>query len=362
MINSLRLFTLKLWQFKNHSNLVLDFSDYRAVSFVGANGRGKTNILDAIYYLCMTKSMFSVKDNDLIQWGCVDGSRLEADWKINEDIIKSVIVLAKGHRKELLIDTQKTIPTKYLGRFPLVVISPEHIELIDGGSMLRRKFLNILLSQTDPLYLANLIKYEKLLSEKNAILKQQPIKTDLLDVYHSQLEPLNDYIYRARKGIILKLQTKLQEYLKLLLPPNSPPYHITYESVFHENSYQKCYAHYKKAEYSSMRSLFGIHKDDLGLYLGEYLFRSVASQGEKKTLLLALKLTEYAILTEIKSVYPILLLDDIFDKLDAQRLEYIQEVLAGLNNTQLFVTDVDIGRTEVFLKHIVGKYYKIWQI
>lgn len=361
-MKNLHLSALRLWQFKNHSQLQIDLEGQRGLAFVGANGQGKTNILDAIHYLCMTKSMFSIKDAEAVQWNKDDGARLEAQWLIDTEKLHSAVVLPKHRRKELWIETKKISASAYLGRFPMVVIGPEHIELIDGSSGLRRKFLNILLAQLDPLYLQSLSKYEKLLAEKNTILKQNPIPTELLDIYHAQIEPLNNYIYSARKRIFPRFSAKLQEYLSLLLPKQSIEYSVRYESKFHDRSFRDCCEQYRFAEFATMHSLFGVHKDDLGFYLGEYLFRSVASQGEKKTLLFALKLTEYALLAEARLVRPLLLLDDIFEKLDTSRLDSMQELLAQMVQTQLFITDVDYRRTEQFLQRVVGNSYKIWRI
>lgn len=319
---------------------------------------GKTNLLDAIYYSCFTKSYFSKSDAQTVLQGAM-GFRLEADFTKNEQQEVFVCILRETGKKECMVNEETyTKLSKHIGRFPSVMICPDDIQIITAGSEERRRYLDALISQLDPLYLQHLIGYTKLLQQRNGYLKglvdKRQADAQLLDVYDKQLCEHGNYIFEKRK-----------EQLELLLPHIIENYsHIAgteeylkldYESQLHKTPLAALLKQYREKDILLQRTNCGIHKDDILIQMGDQPFKQLASQGQRKSLLFAMKLAEWETLAAANGFAPLLLLDDVFEKLDADRMHNLLQKVCIENDGQVFITDTHVERIrEQFEKTGVG--------
>jgi DNA replication and repair protein RecF len=341
----LHLNSLKLTQFKNYSFAAFTF-DKRITGICGLNGKGKTNLLDAIHYICFTKSYFSKTDTYNAQFGS-DGFRLEADFALEELQKKehdTVTCVYKGvNRKEITVNN---VPyekfSKHIGRYPAVMIAPDDVEMITGPGEERRKFMDTLLSQTDPEYLQQLIVYNKVLQQRNSLLKQfaEKGKTDnsLLEVLDEQLCVPAAIIHNKRKEFTRQLVPVARDFYKQIAL-NDEVIDITYESQLNDTSLSELLISVRQKDFALQRTNAGIHKDELQTLLNGSSFRTIASQGQRKSLLFALKLAEFTMIKNIKGFAPLLLLDDIFEKLDERRMQHLLHWVCNNSEGQVFITD-----------------------
>ena len=336
-----RLNSISLYQFKNHPSVKFRFTE-RLIGICGKNGVGKTNLLDAIYYSCFTKSYFSKSDAQTVLQGAM-GFRLEAAFEKNGQTETFVCILRETGKKECLVnDETYTKLSKHIGRFPSVMICPDDIQIITGGSEERRRYLDALVSQLDAIYLQHLIGYTKVLQQRNGYLKgivdKRHTDAQLLDVYDKQLCEHANYIYQKRK-----------EHLELLLPHIIDNYtyiagieeniKLDYESQLHKTSLDVLLKQYREKDILLQRTNCGIHKDDIQIQMGDQPFKQMASQGQRKSLLFAMKLAEWETLAAANGFAPLLLLDDVFEKLDAQRMHNLLQKVCIENDGQVFITD-----------------------
>jgi DNA replication and repair protein RecF len=336
----LQLRNISLTQFKNYSHQQLELNR-RIIAFTGANGVGKTNLLDAIHYLCFTKSYFTGVDSNNVQHGS-SGFRIEGVFEKNGEAFKTCIILRENGKKEI---TCNDIPydkfSQHIGLFPCVMIAPDDAELIIGGSELRRKFLDTLLSQINAEYLQQLIIYTKVLQQRNSYLKQaaqtQTRDNHLLEVLDEQLMKAGNFIYEVRKKFLPQFeQTAITFYNQIAGKEEAVL--LTYESQLHQSDFKELLEQSKERDYLLQRTNYGIHKDDLVLKLNEEPFKTTASQGQRKTLLFALKLAEAETIKTQKGFYPLLLLDDVFEKLDTQRMHNLLDYICK-QDAHVFITD-----------------------
>ena len=348
----LHLNNITLTQFKNYPLASFQFSE-RITGICGLNGRGKTNLLDAIYYLCFTKSYFSKSDILNVQFAA-EGFRLEGDISqsatvknVNEEY--NIVSIFRGAgKKEILVNGiayEKF--SSHIGKFPCVMVAPDDIEMITGGSEQRRRFIDTVLSQMDANYLQQLIIYNKVLLQRNSLLKnfaeQKKRDLQLLQVLDSQLIQPGIEIYKKRNWFLEKLIPLAKDFY-LQIAHNNETIDLTYESQLNENSFEELLDRSREKDLISQRSNAGIHKDDLASQLNEKPFKAVASQGQKKSLLFALKLAEFEMLKESKGFSPLLLLDDVFEKLDDKRMQNLLQWVCGNNQSQVFITDTHYDR------------------
>jgi DNA replication and repair protein RecF len=351
---SLYLNSISIFQFKNYFTKDFVFSE-RIVGICGRNGVGKTNLLDAIHYLCFTKSYFTRQDSPNIQHGH-DGFRLEGHLSLDRKHEKAVCILRETGKKEFLInDEAYTRFSKHIGRYPAVIIAPDDVQLIIGGSEERRKFIDTLLSQLDHDYLQALINYTRILQQRNSFLRSanEGFNRDIsvLDVLDEQL---------AREGI--KIFEKRREFLLRFLPivkqlyndicQKYEPIHLVYESEMHEKGMDELLSGNRQKDLLIQRTSGGIHRDDLVFQLGQQAFKSIASQGQRKSLLFALKLAELEILKHEKKTTPFLLLDDVFEKLDEERISNLLSRVSSDEEAQIFITDTSCKRLEEQLQKL----------
>lgn len=356
----LHLDKIQLTQFKNYNSSSFEFSA-RVTGICGNNGMGKTNLLDAIYYICFTKSYFSKSESLNVGFG-FDGFRLEANiCQIGNDQVKEqhfnvISTLKPGNKKEIFLNS---VPyekfSHHLGKFPCVMIAPDDVELISGNSDGRRKFIDTVLSQTDAEYLQQLIIYNKVLQQRNSLLKNfnDSGKKDfpLLDVLDMQLISPAEFIYNKRKEFTQKLVPLSREFY-CHITKNDENIEIKYESQLHENSIEQLLKLNREKDCILLRTNAGIHKDDLLTNLNKRPFKHFGSQGQKKSLLFSLKLAEYELLKNSKGFAPFLLLDDVFEKLDEERMNNLLEWVCVHNQGQVFITDTHKVRLSATLNKL----------
>ena len=308
--------------------------------FFGNNGMGKTNLLDAIYYLSFCKSHLHTPESRIISYNedlCVLQGEYNYDGR-KEDIY---CVIRREQRKQFKRN-QKVYErlSEHIGLFPLVMVSPADSELIRGGSEERRRFMDVIISQYDKSYLQALMNYNKILIQRNQMLREQSRNTTLYEVLEMQLGAYGKLIFDGRSRLIQSLVPYFNSYYRQICR-STETVNLNYTSQLYDNQLEKQLAAHRERESIIGYTLTGIHRDDLDMTLNDHLIRQTGSQGQNKTYLIALKLAQYAFLEANSNTKPILLLDDIFDKLDAERVEQIVELVSGDPFGQIFITDTN---------------------
>lgn len=353
---------ISLTRFKNYHFSTFDFTQ-RVIGICGLNGKGKTNLLDAAYYCCFTKSYFTKADGLNMQFGS-DGFRIEAKVKhippspaLSEDQKKEqikddeiVCIFRGAGKKEFLLNgVQYTKLSEHIGKFPAVMIAPDDISLITDGSEERRRFMDTVLSQMDAAYLQQLVIYNKVLLQRNSLLKSfaEQGKTDwqLLEVLDEQLIAPGEFIYTKRKAFTEALIPLVQQFYHRIAD-NDEVVTLQYDSRLRDSSFYDLLNNYRQKDFLSQRSNAGIHKDDIVFRLNGQVFKTTASQGQRKSLLFALKLAEFEILKQNKGFAPLLLLDDVFEKLDDSRMNQLLHWVCIENDGQVFITDTHKERLQ----------------
>lgn len=345
---------LTILNYKNIREADLTFSD-KLNCFVGMNGQGKTNLLDAIYLLSFTKSAFTSIDSQLIthdsDMAMVQGEYLlqESDDNNSSEIISCG--LKRGQKKQLRRgkkDYKRLI--EHIGLLPLVMVSPEDQQLIADGSEERRKFMDVVISQQDKQYLVCLTQYTHLLRQRNALLKRladSVISPDasLVSVFDEQMIPLAEYIHTARRKFIEAFIPVFQE-MYSYISDGQEQVSLRYISQLSERDLREWYPRTLQRDLILGWTSQGIHKDDIEMTLGNFPLKQVGSQGQQKTYLLSMKLAQALYLGK-----PILLLDDIFDKLDTTRVERIINLVQSDRFGQVFITDTDRQHLSVLIQN-----------
>ncbi len=342
---------ITLTDFKNYQKRTFDFKE-RLVGICGLNGKGKTNLLDAINYLCFTKSYFT-KSDFLNTHFYKEGFRLEGELQNDTDTNnpqKIVCVYRASQKKEFYLDDVAYEKfSQHIGKFPCVIIAPDDIGMITGGSEERRKFLDTLISQVDAEYLQQLITYNKVLAQRNSFLKNEAQKSTfdfaLLETFDLQLLDPGNYIHRVRTEFCEKLFPLIQQFYKTI-SGNNEMVTLEYNSLQNENKFEELLIASRQKDRLTQRTNVGIHKDDLIFLLHENVFKTIASQGQRKSLLFACKLAEFEILKTVKGFPPLLLLDDVFEKLDESRIKNLLQYVCKENNGQVFITDTHADRLQ----------------
>jgi DNA replication and repair protein RecF len=348
-------------QFKHYEQQQWMF-DQRITAICGSNGSGKTNLLDAIYYLCFTKSYFSRQDAQIIQQG-KQGLRIEGIIVKAEKPFELVCIIRENNRKEFWCNGEEYKKfSEHIGKFTAVMIAPDDVELITGKSEERRKFIDTILSQCNAAYLQWLIDYNKILQQRNSLLKaaaeHNRLDESLLDTLNEQLSEKGTLIFAARKSFTDELiPAAIQSYQSIAQTDDTIS--LKYESQLNRHHLLDLLAQNKQRDLYLQRTGFGIHKDDLEISMSNQSFKNMASQGQRKSLLFALKLAEFEILKKQKGFTPILLLDDVFEKLDADRMHHLLHKVCVEENGQVFITDTHADRMESQLKAIGATYQLI---
>ncbi|MBS1624764.1 MAG: DNA replication/repair protein RecF [Bacteroidetes bacterium] len=335
--------SIHLTNYKNHADRSLAFSR-RINCFIGANGMGKTNILDAIHYIALTKSYFSSTDQQNIRIGA-DFMRLTGDVSIQGHDYRIVSRQQVGKRKDFSInDLPYRKMSDHVGRMPVVMIAPDDGVLISGSSEERRKFLDNTLSQTDHEYLEHLVLYNKYLDQRNALLKSMNNggrhDTVLLESYDEQLVRYGESVYRRRRQALSDLEPLFAHYHRLVSLEREQT-SFSYDSTLNDTPLAEQLRDNLPKQILLERTTAGPHRDDIAFMLGDTRLKRFGSQGQQKSFLIALKLAQYHYIRAYKSFHPFLLIDDIFDKIDGERSRQLVQLLSGEDFGQIFITDTD---------------------
>jgi DNA replication and repair protein RecF len=332
------------------------------VAISGNNGLGKTNLLDAIYFLCFSKSYFSKTDSASVHHG-LQGMRIEGKFTKNEQEENIVCIIRENNKKELQRNGEEYKKfSLHIGHFPAVIIAPDDVELITGSSETRRKFIDTLLSQIDNKYLSLLIEYNKVLLQRNSFLKGSAEKGY---VDEALLETFNEQLVNPGKEIYLRRKKFLDQFLPLveesysIIAGTPEPVKLSYYSPLAEDEFDNLINLYRQKDLLLQRTTIGIHKDDIEVNLNSEAFKNTASQGQRKSLLFAFKLVEFEELKKAKGFPPLLLLDDVFEKLDATRMQNLLYRVCVENNGQVFITDTHKERLHAALEKLNIKFQLI---
>ena len=337
---------LSLLNFKNYAEADLEFSS-NANAFVGNNGSGKTNLLDAIHYLSLCKSYFNPADNQNILHGA-EFLLLQGSYDLGGEEEQIHCGLRRGQRKVFKRNNKEYERlADHIGLLPVVMISPVDSMLITEGSEERRKFIDSIISQFDKHYLDDLISYNKIVAHRNALLKQfaqsRSFDPASLEIWDDQLIPLADKIFVRRHEFISRFGPIFREHYRFI-SGGKEDVSVQYESHLEEGNFRSALQSAREKDRMMQFTTQGIHKDELVFTLGGYPVKRFASQGQQKSFLIALKLAQFQFIKELKGIKPILLLDDIFDKLDDTRVTRLMELVSRENFGQLFISDAHPDR------------------
>jgi DNA replication and repair protein RecF len=354
---------ISLLNYKNIETETFQF-DPKINCFVGPNGIGKTNVLDAIYHLSFGKSYFNPITGQNIKHG-EDFFVIEGQY-LKEDRNEKILVSAKRGHKKVIKRNAKAYEkfSEHIGFLPLVLISPADRDLITEGSDTRRKFIDSVISQGDRSYLSTLISYNKVLTQRNSLLKyfalNNTFNQDNLDVYNEQLQMYGTTIYEKREAFLAVFTPIFLERYNSI-SSGLENVDLKYSSQLKEKDLQTLLKENILKDKLSQYTNFGIHKDDLSFEIDGHPIKKFGSQGQQKSYLIALKLAQFDFIKTQCKVNPILLLDDIFDKLDEHRVEHIITLVHDENFGQLFISDTHKERTENVIKK-VGQSYKMFPL
>lgn len=345
---------LVLINFKNITQAEITLSE-RLNCFVGDNGAGKTNVLDAVYYLSMSKSALTMTDGQSVRHGedffVVEGT-YAGDSGSNDTVNCSF--LRRSGKVLKLNGKEYDRMADHVGRFPVVMVSPQDSVLITDAAEERRRYLNAFLSQLDRDYLASLMRYNAVLAERNRFLKSSSDE-QMLQIYDMQLADHAARIYERRRDIIDRMRPLVAEFYRQL-SGDREQVEIEYRSELASASMGELLLASRERDIVNGFTTSGVHRDDMSLRIGGYPLRKYGSQGQQKSFLMSLKLAQYRILAEVCGERPLLLLDDLFDKLDTSRVENLLTLVAGDDFGQIFITDCNRSRLETILSRAGEKY------
>lgn len=344
---------LSLINYKNLPELEVEFCS-GINCFIGHNGAGKTNLLDAVYFLAFCKSHTNNVDSQNIKH---DEAFMMLSGLFSRNNIEELISVGvkKGQKKSFKRNKKEYERiSDHIGLIPLVIVSPKDNVLISEGSAERRKFIDGVISQYDKEYLVKLLEYNHALTQRNCLLRSHVMDDDLLYVSESIMANKAEYIYKKRLEFLEEFSPIFSQYYKVVSGGNEIA-GIKYNSNMQEGNLADLLIESRKRDDLLGYTTKGIHKDELEMFLDDYPLKRVASQGQTKSFLIALKLAQFFFLKKSKMVTPILLLDDIFDKLDSFRVGQIVSLVSGNEFGQIFITDTNREHLDLLLENISGE-------
>ena len=305
----------------------------------GNNGEGKTNLMDAIWYLSMCKSAFTSSDKFNFRYG-TDSFSLSGTYLMDSGTtsVFSMKVTASGEKKLRRDDKPYPRISEHIGELPIVMVSPSDTVLVSDSGEERRRFLNAVLSQLDRSYLSDIQQYNRLLLQRNRLLKEENQDWSLIEVFGLRMAPLAERIHEKRKAFTESLSPVVSKYYSMI-SGQKEEISISYDSDLSKGSYADVLLAHKDRDCAFHYTTAGIHRDDLEFSMNGYPIRRYGSQGQQKSFLVALKFAQYEIMKQGYGFPPMLLLDDVFDKLDLGRISNLLEMVAGEEFGQIFITD-----------------------
>lgn len=351
--------TLSIINFKNIAEEQLSLSS-DVNCFVGDNGAGKTNILDAVHYLALAKSMHTLTDSQSVRHG-EDSFIVDGRFRRDDDRVEQVVCGYTRRGGKTLKRNGKEYDklSDHVGGFPIVVVSPSDTALISDSAEERRRYINRFISQLDRGYLAQLIRYNTTLQERNKLLKTNPSE-DMLLIYDAMLTASADLLFKRREEIIAQMRPIVEQYYALLSDQRET-IDLEYRSDLQSASLSDLLLEARQKDFVNEFTSVGVHRDDVVFSIGGYPLRKFGSQGQQKSFLIALKLAEYRLMAEHCGDRPILLLDDLFDKLDMRRVAQLLRLVGGDSFGQIMITDCNKHRLQRTLSE-AGVEYKLFHI
>jgi DNA replication and repair protein RecF len=358
--NIMTLKHLSILNYKNIEEAELDFSP-GLNCVIGCNGEGKTNLLDAIRFLSLCKSLGVTQDSLCIRHE-QDFFMLKGQYECEDDTLEEIQCSLKRGQKKIMRRQGKPYKrlAEHIGLIPIVLVSPSDGLLIAGGSEERRRFIDVVISQMDLPYLDSLTRYNKALLQRNALLKMEPpCDTEILSLWEEQMAIEGEFIYQRRQKYIDEFIPIFQRYYNLIAQDHEQV-SLSYISHCQRGPLLEVIQRDRYKDLAVGYSLHGIHRDDLEMLINGYPIKREGSQGQNKTMLVALKLAQYEFLHHTGTgTRPILLLDDIFDRLDAQRVERIVNLVSGDSFGQTFITDTNRDHLDKILS-LTSQDYKLF--
>eukprot|EP01132_Coremiostelium_polycephalum_P002966 gene2966-3704_t len=347
---------LRCYHFKNYRSITLNFSP-QLNYIVGANGAGKTNILDAIQYLSLTKSAFNASDTQNILHGETQMS-IQGQFEKHQQFydVQCIVEQTKGKSFSVNGKVYQKL-REHIGKIPLVFTTPYDMELVRGTSEVRRGFFDAILCQIDPNYLHDLLQYQQILKQRNGLLKMgasgQPIDRPLLSIYDDTLLPLCKRLWHARMAFISLFDPFLQQHYQYFVGTHEL-INMAYHSEVTNPDFEEQYKRHLKEDLITQRTGRGIHKDDFIFTLNGHPIKKFGSQGQQKSFVIALRLAQFSCMQQATQCNPLLLLDDIFDKLDEHRIEKLVNLISQQYFGQVWITDAGNKRSADILKSITA--------
>jgi DNA replication and repair protein RecF len=364
---------ISLANFKSYEYESYVFSE-RVNCVVGENGIGKTNLLDAIYFLALTKSSISNQDalaiNHEAEYMMIEGIfEMSGELRVaNGELEKPQLItisLQRGQKKAVLRDKKAYERiSEHIGKFPVVMLSPNDTDVIRDGSEERRKFFDGVMAQLDSEYLENLLQYNRLLLQRNSLLKQfserNYVDNLLLDIYSDPLVEVAIKIHQAREQFVTAFLPLFKKHYATLSDAREEV-EMIYESEVGAENFTQIFRKNRPRDLAAQRTTMGVHKDDFAFEINGFTLRKFGSQGQQKSFVIALKLAQFEMLSQQKGFPPILLLDDIFDKLDDRRIQQLINMMVDGTFSQVFITDARPERTRQLLGNlgVEVKYFEI---
>lgn len=334
---------------------------------IGHNGAGKTNLLDAIYFLSFCRSAFYHQDSLAITHGqeffVLEGEYSDDTDNANVDVEKIYCGLKRGTKKRFKRNGKEYKRlSQHIGLIPVIMVSPSDSILVEGGSEERRRLMDMVIAQYNPLYIDDLANYNKALQQRNALLKQeQEPDTSLMEILEMQMAETGERIYTQRQQYVEQMSPVLSEIYRKI-SGDKETVELNYVSHCQRGPLFDVISRDRYKDRAVGYSLHGIHRDDLEMHINGYPIRREGSQGQTKSFVIALKIAQFDFLRRTHSnTTPLLLLDDVFDKLDASRVERIIDMVAGEGYGQIFITDTNRDHLDKILQRSEGDY-KIFDV
>ena len=350
----MQLRKISIINFKNIADAELELSA-GINCFTGDNGAGKTNVLDAVHYMSMSKSSLQMTDGQSLRHG-EEFFILDGAYRTDEGKSENIVCSFSRRTGKTLKRNGKEYDrlSDHIGLIPAVIVSPADTVLISDSADERRRYLNAFISQLDRTYLRAVMRYKAVLQERNTLLKVSRDET-MLAIYDAQLAELAAVIYDRRREMVERLRPLTAEYYAAL-SGDREQVELSYLSDLDEAPMAELLLASRERDFVNQFTTRGVHRDDMVLKIGGYQLRKYGSQGQQKSFLLALKLAQYSIVAEQSGERPILLLDDLFDKLDTGRVEELLRLVAGERFGQIFITDCNKVRLQRVLENAKAEY------